>query len=495
MKCPNCGTENPVHAKFCMNCDQKLGNKEQKLSSFNDEDLMKCPYCAEKIKKGSHICKYCGEKLNQDDLKIKKDTSRRTSLKRTNFFTYLKGKQNRKNQLITMGIIGFIVIASLYAIFPHDQTIKIGTSDYLLSAEAQQYLEIADQSNYPADKYVIIIEEPHYDPVGQYNLYKGIEVFMRDNPSLVNKTVFLAEGVSSNENISVEPLVDVDSNPSDEKVKTVLDSFLITGYIAYAWKYNNNIPILGIENKTIYDASANLWVEGNDNFSTETQNLWEYTVVSRNKNMAKTLINNTQKYKNPILFVGGLHLDSMDRDTFKSSKNSAHTSNLIGTENKGIIDYLEEEKIGYTFIQAKGPRFTSSEDESRYLKLFRAQQSGDYNSYIELIIDEENEGVTVAPSTKAAAKYLATSSGSGHKNGIFKSIGNYFNQLFHPPPPQGNGPLVFDSNKDGGRWKDNKYWYTNHNWGGEPPHLDRGPIDGGRGDKSFDGGKTWKPKK
>lgn len=115
--------------------------------------------------------------------------------------------------------------------FPGDRDIEIGNSNYVLSKEAQQYLTIVERSSYEKSKSVIIIEEPHYELEAQYNLYKGLEIVFNDNPALVNKTIFLSECFPSGKHISVKPLINVNASPSEELIRAVLSSFLITGYI------------------------------------------------------------------------------------------------------------------------------------------------------------------------------------------------------------------------------------------------------------------------
>ncbi len=52
VKCPNCGTENPVSAKFCNNCGTKLGGS------------IKCPTCGTENPPGAKFCSNDGTKLS-----------------------------------------------------------------------------------------------------------------------------------------------------------------------------------------------------------------------------------------------------------------------------------------------------------------------------------------------------------------------------------------------------------------------------------------------
>ena len=419
--------------------------------------------------------------------------------------------KNRK-LFIVIFIISVIFLILCYGLLPKDQTVKIDNSDYLFSAEAQQYMEISYKSDYPADKYVVIIEEPHYDSEGQYNLYKGLEIFFKDNPSLKDKTIFLSEGVPSNESVSLEPLINPNPNPDEETIDNVLDSFLITGYMAFEWKHQLKIPIKGIENKTIYDKSVAFYLKSGD------QDIWAYTVVERNKNMADVLINNAKTYQNPILFVGGLHLSKQDDKDFNYSRNALKTAfnmSFDQNENLGLEDYLKKERIGFTFIKAKSSFWNSkSSDYDRYNMLFKSQQKGDYFDYIDFFSDEiRNQGVTVSPSPEAATNFVAFSKSSGKKmnnNGNFfssllSSILNFFKQNggdgkgpvykkngnTQPKGLEGNWQWSSDKNNGrSGRWIDkNKPAGNGASWDANPtgkngspgkPHWD---VDDGNGNR------------
>src|SRR5687768_5483957 len=86
--------------------------------------------------------------------------------------------------------------------------VEIGNSQYILSEEAQRYffcINLADYESawlgvppnsnlypdYERKKSVLFVSDPHYNASGQFRIYKGLEVFFRDNPELVGKTVFL----------------------------------------------------------------------------------------------------------------------------------------------------------------------------------------------------------------------------------------------------------------------------------------------------------------
>lgn len=344
---------------------------------------------------------------------------------------------------VTMVIFVLFILLSgdLFSVpHPELELVEVGDSNYIFSEEAQRYLEIVEVSDYEKVKSVIILEEPHYDLEGQYNLYKGLEIFFEDNPTLVNETIFLAEGFPTGEKISVRPLIEADSSPSEELIVEVLASYLITGYIAYEWKHQNRIPIIGTENERLYELCARLYVEAQE--KQDLLGLWAYVVVARNENIADILIEISEIYGNPILFVGGLHLGTQNKDDFQKAKSDIssvadESLYLENVENLGLYDYLRKEKIGYTFIRARTNPLVSAKDyegySNTYNLLFKAQQSGDYEDYIQRLISQKNmsTGVTVRPSTKSAAAFVRALSGTNH------------------PPKDGNGDEDADEENGG----------------------------------------------
>jgi hypothetical protein len=315
-------------------------------------------------------------------------------------------------------LTGSVFHAVQVALTPSDVDITINNSSYLFSKETQQYLEIAATSHYAANKSIIIIEEPHYNLEQQYNLYKGLEVFFDDNPQLVNSTIFLSEGSPSNQGLSVKPLVDIEPAPSDDLIKEVLGSFLIPGYLAYEWKHYKDIPIVGTEDTRLYNLSVAIWVDAtNQTKNAETANLWAFTVIVRNADMIKTLSGKTENYENPILFVGGLHMDKQEDFAFQAAEHSLIGSDaglMGGYENLGLADYLRKMGIGFTYVRAiENPVETAGmfeRDFNTYRELFKAQQSGNYDRYVECFLWDYYgvalNGVTVTPAVDAATNLV-----------------------------------------------------------------------------------------
>ena len=339
-----------------------------------------------------------------------------------------------------------------------DSRIKIGNSSYSLSEVAQAHLRRYSTSDYRSSRSVVIIQEPHNNPKAHFNLFKGLEIFFRDNPSLVKRTVFLAEGHPANEPVSVQSLITEEPNPTDNLIREVLGSFLITGYMAYEWKHQRGIPIVGTEDEGLYQMCSHFLVRITDDsdaifsdqmyVNKETREplklplslAWDFSIVLRNKSMAKTLIENTRKYENPILFVGGGHMGRWDEDdVFEFLKESMTDASYMGVqgilrfpintfpgnyplyravredaENLGIHQYLERARIGYTFLNPVGiiDEKTSERDTDAYDALFKAQdplQRGGYSKYIEQFLekrDSSSHRTTVRSSPAAAAELV-----------------------------------------------------------------------------------------
>ena len=119
---------------------------------------------------------------------------------------------------------------------PKDLQVEIGTSLYTFSEETQRYLYpvkpadyqtawlgLPPESNlypeYDHKKSVLFISDPHFNASAQFRVFKGLESFFHDNPTLDKKTTFLAEGYPANEPISIKSLIDSDPNPSDALIE------------------------------------------------------------------------------------------------------------------------------------------------------------------------------------------------------------------------------------------------------------------------------------
>ena len=305
---------------------------------------------------------------------------------------------------------------------PINYQIDIGTSKALLSPEMQRYLVPTLRSGWESSRSIAIFGEPHQNADDQFGLYKGLEIFFQDNPELIKRTIFLAEGYPKDESISVQPLIDIDPYPTDNVIRQALKTFLVPGYIAYEWKYQRGIPIVGVEDPWLYKMCRTFLVK--DELDPEAifltykdvpyraADFWFFSVTARNKSMAETLLEYMGNYDNPMLFIGGLHLHKMDegRFSFLQRWSSAgmmgpftlFSSDAGRSENTGIMELLYGNDIGFTFIQS--PTIESSEEEDIYKELFSTQHGDDY---FPLYLDDDND-----PNYSAYIRWLLESEGA-----------------------------------------------------------------------------------
>lgn len=298
-------------------------------------------------------------------------------------------------------------------------TLEIGHERYNFTQETQQFLIRSFASNYPKDTSIVIISEPHASSEGQYNLYKGLISFFASNPDLVKQTIFLSEGTPANQPISVRELIDEEPHPSDKIIRQVLQSFMITGYMAYEWQSQQGIPMVGTEDKDLYELSrrfASLCRENpnavfqhrkpidGEEYDIPLSLAWSFAVSARNKRIAQTLIEKVGTYKNPVLFVATDHVRDHKNKVFRDwdriiNRNLVDAQSLgpIGviqfpwsmsgedwwlfsrvkrdTDTYDIHHYLQEARIGYTFLFSKGEDNASPEDEENYKRIFYAQRT------------------------------------------------------------------------------------------------------------------------
>lgn len=325
-----------------------------------------------------------------------------------------------------------------------DISIPIGNSTYTLSTETQQYISPRFDSKKfykSGEKSILIIQEPHEYLDGQINLFHGLEIFFGDNPGLAEKTIFLSEGYPADRLISIQPLIDAEPNPSDELIHEVLGTFLITGYMAYEWKHQQGIPIVGTEEEWLYFMGRdfnNMWrrdpklklgefrLPGGKPVTLTSEMMFEFACFLRDKRITQTLFDKMRNYENPLLFVGGGHLLGYEEWAKFAVKYLAQMgfngpfheyAQLVEKEAecKGIIQYLQEEKIGLTYLEPKA-NWKNKSGEAIYLKLFKAQQLGEadnrrrenYREYVEWLFSQKNREnyTTTKASPEAAAEYV-----------------------------------------------------------------------------------------
>lgn len=356
--------------------------------------------------------------------------------------------------------------------FAGNMDVEINGKKYLLSAAAQEYLTVQRMEDYGQPRSVLIIQEPHYFD-DQWHLYKGLELFYQDNPDLIPETIFLAEGATAYREISIDPLFEVEPEPSETMIRSVLDSFLIPGYLAFLWKHPSDIPVMGMEDQQLHDCSARLWY-GTEN-APET---WQLSVTARNRQMAETLMQAFQFYDCPVVFVGGLHLDPIDSKVFQKAKQQEikdlslyQLKMLKECENLGISDYLKKEKIGYTFIYAHTfvDKKKQAEREKLYRELFKAQINDDCSGYIKNYYKKygstKNNSVTVRPSVENAAQLVAFLKNSPDQKE--KQPGNDSGNKEKSQANNGNnGGNKGNGNNGGNNFNDEDNYNSNNNWFG-----------------------------
>ncbi|GEM_PF-6771010 len=314
------------------------------------------------------------------------------------------------------------------------EVLQLGTSDLVLTATAQPLLTLVESSEYDCDRSIIVIEEPHFDAQEQWTLYQGLTALLADNPEVVADCVFLGEGLGRGTSLSVAELVDAAPDPLPETILIALRSFLIPAYVAVEWRQELDIAILGVEDRALYAASAELWEQqGNDDD-------WLLTVTARNRSMAETALQQVDEGKLVFLFLGGRHLTAIEEDVYSSAManlSGLDDAELAGglreAENLGVIDYLRERGVGYHYLTAmpppgglvcKGEWILSGDSgdiyprgEELYRELFRAQRRGEYEDYFQRLIEillgegadwggDADPAVTVAPAPAAAAQFL-----------------------------------------------------------------------------------------
>lgn len=296
-----------------------------------------------------------------------------------------------------------------------DLSINLGANVCaLISERAQRYLTIKQIAPSSSGEFVLVLQEPHWDYHAQWNLHQGLRTLFSDNVHLQSKTIFLAEGSPASESVSVAPLLAVREEPSSRLLKIVLESFLLTGYLTYNWSVGGIIPVVGTENIALYERSASLWANTPDAYSA-----WAATVSGRNESMVQVLLSARRSIRNPILFVGGMHLQSVPEMIFSRGQlELSAVESQYSVSNLGVAELLSREGLGYVYAVPIGDLLpaTSADLIERYRDLFRAQIRGNYGDYLSSFITARRsayvsglplEGVTVRSSPDLAASIVA----------------------------------------------------------------------------------------
>jgi len=244
---------------------------------------------------------------------------------------------------------------------PKPVDMELGRSKCVLSASAQNYLAFNEKSSYPSDRNILIINDPHYQVANHYALYKGWENFVADNPHLKEKQrlVLLAEGYPSGQRLPVQRLIGTEPNPTDSLVKHVLHSFLITGYMAYVWKHQKDVPVVGTEDSDLYRACARIRAVRMNRSDSALKKLFSLAIAARNEAMARTVLKHLREYDVPVLFLGADHLGSpyaeivIDEAEWRNlaQQFDKRDLDLVRKASKhGVAHFLKEARIGYYYL-------------------------------------------------------------------------------------------------------------------------------------------------
>ena len=297
--------------------------------------------------------------------------------------------------------------------FSRDLSFRFPSGKIHFSTDVQEYLSVIQVRRTGADRFVVLVCEPHGSGEAQSMMYLGLRYLFSENPQLVTNAIFLCEGAPAGAPISIEPLRRVEPAPEVDLLKRVLDSFLLPGYLGFQWASKVEIPTFGAEDDELYQIAVRFAANG---CSPSSQNL---SLVSRNPSMAETACQWANAGKIPFLFLGLGHIDKIPEGLFDVSRAGLSFRSqrfqvgprgqrlLWAATNCGVANLLGQQHVDYLVIQAYGQdKPASNDDILRYHRLFQAQLSGDYGYYIKRCLLEQGH-ITVQPSPTAAAQLAA----------------------------------------------------------------------------------------
>lgn len=279
-----------------------------------------------------------------------------------------------------------------------------------LTASLQRHASIRNRSIPALPRTILIFQDPHWSSTAQFNLHKALEVLFAENPSLIDRVVFLGEGLPRGTVLEGLPeLIANSPDPSDDALRLVLSSYALPGYITFEWASELGVEVRGIEDPALYGQSASAWLSQNDS-------LFSLLVVARNESMADAAIEQLNRGKTPILFVGAGHLSAKDPVLFGRGLHVAGSNAALSApRNMGIIARLAASGVGYIFLD---PRHEGQDASSQAaIRLYRERMSATTpDAYVDfsrrflgsptgkLLLDAF--GTTVQPSPKAALTLL-----------------------------------------------------------------------------------------
>ena len=348
---------------------------------------------------------------------------------------------------------------------PPSQTLELAGQKLVLSREAQRWFQFDRKSNPTTRGSVLIIHEPHHDLKRHWNLFEGLRVLFADNPTLLEdgKTVLLAEGFPTGERVDLQPLIRTEPDPDDELLRRIMGTFLITGYMAYEWRWQNGLVIMGSEDPILHGLCARRhaahWQklrqrrlpQSNPFFTIDR--LTGFVTQARNQAIAKTLIDLIKDGKTPILFVGGGHIGPYGSvqeyptgfwNPYAGELTAEELACLRRTLRGGIADFLRNEQIGFCSLQIRTTPMIEGDSgdavlANRYFLLHAAQADGDIEEYTRQSMNWAGS-CTVRPSphdaaTVVAALYAATA-GEGNDSSAEQGLDG------RPPSPVTRSPVT-----------------------------------------------------
>jgi len=337
---------------------------------------------------------------------------------------------------------------------PRGRDIQVDETRRLkISPNVLHHLKVSQLSDYPAARRAVIIAEAHNNLNQQFAIFKGMEALFAENPWLRESgaTAFLTEAWPAGESLSVAPLVHRFPQPDDAMVFEALSSWLIPGYVAFEWKHQFGICLVGHEDARLYRLCNYLhWLCRSGRLAGDEQRLAGriegLSVTARNQASAETFLNMLETYPCPFLFIGFGHVgpyhadeawlkDPATADTLSPEQWPQFTAFVSQEEvdvtrkasRRSIVSYLKERNIGYILLEPRNDPFPDQKIKNRefqqYTALRGAQQSGKVGEYLKGLAEERRRArpdpaastsdCTVIPSPADAAEYLASLDGIG----------------------------------------------------------------------------------
>ncbi len=369
--------------------------------------------------------------------------------------------------------------------FPsRSRTLQVAENRQLhLTPRVLEFLQVQSSSIQPDQRIAVIIDEPHADLDGQVALFRAMEALFAANPWLAEdgETAFLAEGWAADRKLSIESLVKKRPNPSDALITSVLNTWLIPGYAAFAWKHQTQIPLIGHEDMHLHRISNYIhWGWGVGRWHEQNERAAGFakseSVAARNQASGQTFVRALSRYKCPILFIGAGHVGPYPDDDQRRAPQGgvqqlfAECSEVITPEeierlgaasHRSVVSYLQDEDIGYVLlVPTRHPGFgVVDQDRStwarEYLRVRKAQHDGVYNEcevFAGTANVTERGNCTVMPAPNAVAQMIDELERSAvplnqtapekRANTLWVALQNLGDGVFPPETPDPNSKIM-----------------------------------------------------